>query len=830
MAFSYTPVELAGMMQATLQGADSDDMRISFLLTDSRKVTFARSAVFFALKTKKNDGHQFIGDLIQQGVSCFVVSTLPQKKEWLQHACFLLTDNTLNALQQLVAAHRARFNYPITGITGSNGKTIVKEWLSQLLQLRIVKNPRSYNSQTGVPLSVWNMDETHEMGIFEAGISQPGEMEKLEAIIRPQTGIFTNIGPAHDEGFHDTQTKVLEKLLLFKNSRLLVYNSDQSLVDEIILSWARQRSSLTLFTWGEKPDCHLRVVSIQPVEQGSLLELNYRERIYTFQVPFSDKASLENIMHCIALIFAEGLYQPELSARLMKLAPLAMRMEMKQGINNCLIINDAYSSDILSLTIAMDFLNTQSGKRKKVLILSDILQSGLKAEELYGQVAALAHEKHATSLIAIGKEISAHRHCFSGIDASFFENTESFLREFDFSKLGNMGILIKGARDFGFERISNKLQLKDHQTLLEINLDALVHNLNVYRSMLKPTTRIMAMVKAFSYGSGSYEIASLLQFHGVDYLAVAFADEGYDLRNAGISLPVVVLNPELHNLDILFRYKLEPEVYSLGLLRRLVEAIKQFPRHDHNNPFPLHIKLDTGMHRLGFDEEELDQMITILLENPAFRVTSVFSHLAASDQPHLDDFTHTQIQNFERMSLKLESALGYGFFRHLANTAAVNRFPQAHYDMVRLGIGLYGIDGSKEMAEKLLNVTTFKSVISQIRELAPGESVGYNRAGILSRKTMMAIVPVGYADGLNRRLSNGNGFLLVNGKKAPILGNISMDMCCLDITGISAIEGDEVIIFGEHLPVQHLALQLGTIPYEIFTSIPPRVKRIYFSE
>jgi Alr-MurF fusion protein len=830
MAFSYTPAELAHMMQATLQGTVHDDLRISFLLTDSRKVTFARSAVFFALKTKKNDGHQYIGNLIKQGVSCFVVSTLPKKTEWLQQACFLLTDNTLVALQRLAAAHRARFSYPVTGITGSNGKTIVKEWLSQLLHLRVVKNPRSYNSQTGVPLSVWNMDETHQMGIFEAGISQPGEMENLEAIIRPQTGIFTNIGPAHDEGFPDTRSKLLEKLILFRNSRLLVYNSDQPLADEVIVNWSKQRPLLKLFSWGEKPDSQLQVVSIQAVEQGSLLELNYRDRFYSFKIPFSDRASIENVMHCIALIFAEGLYQPELGIRLMKLTPLALRMEMKQGINNCLIINDAYSSDILSLSIALDFLNTQAKHPKKVLILSDILQSGLKPEELYRQLAALVREKEASFLIAIGKEISSHQHCFTGIDAVFFSDTESFLREFDVSSLNNMGILIKGAREFGFERIGNKLQLKDHQTLLEINMDALVHNLNVYRSLLPSSTRIMGMVKAFSYGSGSYEIASLLQFHGVDYLAVAFADEGYDLRNAGISLPVVVLNPELYNLDILFRYKLEPEVYSIGLLRRLVVAIQQFSQHDQTNPFPIHIKLDTGMHRLGFAEEELNEMTDILKENPAFRVASVFSHLAASDQPQFDDFTLLQIQRFERMSQQLETALGYGFMRHLANTAAVNRFPQAQYDMVRLGIGLYGIDGSKDISEKLYNVTTFKTVISQIRELAAGESVGYNRSAILSRKTRMAIVPVGYADGLNRRLSNGNGYMLVNGKKAPILGNISMDMCSLDVTGISAMEGDEVIIFGEKLPVQELASQLGTIPYEIFTSIPPRVKRIYFSE
>ncbi len=830
MAITYLPHELAAIMQASVHGAVDENLRISFLLTDSRRITYAQSAVFFALQTPKNDGHKFIGELIEKGVPCFVVSSLPLNPIWLEKAGFILVNNTFTALQQLAAAHRAHFQYPVLGITGSNGKTIVKEWLSQLLspQLRIVKNPRSYNSQTGVPLSVWNMDASHQLGIFEAGISQKGEMEKLRKILKPQTGIFTNIGPAHDEGFENTRTKVFEKLILFENTDLLIYNSEQHVVDQCIVAWAQNHTQTRIFHWGGKPWDHLKIISIHPLEQGCMLELEFEGQVYHFRLPFADKASLENVMHCIAFIFAQGLYHPELPDRITKLAPLAMRMEMKQAINNCLLINDAYSSDILSLGIALDFLTTQTQQRKRVLILSDILQSGLQPAELYRQVGEMVKEKRVDVMIGIGKEISSHQDAFTGLNASFYRNTLSFLRHYDPNDFQNMGILLKGAREFTFEQISNKLQLKDHQTLLEINMDAMVHNLNVYRSLLQPGTRMMAMVKAFSYGSGSYEIAGLLQFHQINYLAVAFADEGTELRNAGITLPVVVLNPEVHNLDVLFRFMLEPEVYSLSLLQRLMLALKHFPDHHQDNPFPVHIKLDTGMHRLGFEENELDRMLQLLLSEPAIRVASVFSHLAASDKEEFDDFTLQQIAVFERMSRRIEKTLGYSFLQHIANSAAIARFPQAQFDMVRPGIGLYGIGDLPEM--HLQHVTTFKSVISQIKDLKKGESVGYNRSVMLRRKTRMAIVPVGYADGLDRRLGNGKGYMLVNGKKAPTLGTISMDMCSLDITNIVATEGDEVIIFGPGLPVQQLAEQLATIPYEILTSIPPRVKRIYLSE
>jgi len=832
MPFTYTPHELARVIDARIHCDGTEGMNISILLTDSRKITFARSAVFFALKTVKNDGHRFIPELLEKGVQCFVVSLLPPATHLFPKACFLLVEDTLDALQKLASHHRQRFDIPILAITGSNGKTIVKEWLAQLLapDVKIVKSPRSYNSQIGVPLSLWNIDTYHELGIFEAGISTKGEMEKLGKIISPQVGVFTNIGPAHDEGFASREEKIFEKLKLFTSCRLLIYSSEQPDVNACIKQWIAQNPGVALFSWGSQPLDNLRIIHHNVEDGWQHLIVEYEGNTYSFALPFSHSIYLENLMHCLAFIFARGLFHVGIHARVQKLEPLAMRMEMKQAINQCLLINDAYSSDVLSLTIALDFLGAQPVIKKRVLILSDILQSGLKPDNLYRQVAALVGEKQIDWLIAIGPVISAHQHLFAGLSAQFYEDTQSFLQQHDFNTFYQMGVLIKGAREFGFERITQKLQLKDHQTLLEINLDAMVNNLNVFRNMLKPGTRIMGMVKAFSYGSGSHEIASLLQFHGVDYLAVAFADEGVDLRLAGITMPIVVLNPELHNLDVLIRYNLEPEVYSLNLFRRISDEVKLWGNHNRQNPFVIHIKLDTGMHRLGFTHQEIGILLSRLHDNPALRVGSVFSHLAASDKPEFDLFTQEQLDAFGQMVQEIEESLGYPFLVHMANSAAVSRFPQAHFDLVRLGIGLYGVDSSGQQHDKLQNVTTFKSVISQIRDLLPGESVGYNRAAILSRPTRMAIVPVGYADGYNRRLGNGKGHMLVNGKPAPTLGNVSMDMCCLDVTEVEAAEGDEVIIFGDGLPVMQIAQWLDTIPYEIFTSIPPRVKRVYFSE
>ncbi len=832
MSFSYTPQQLAAIMDARLSGKVVEGLSVQTILTDSRKVAFAPSAVFFALKTPRNNGHKYIGDLIEKGVKCFVISEEPEKSVRTEKAAFLKVDDALLALQQLAATHRSCFQYPVTAITGSNGKTIVKEWLSYLLSpfLKIVKNPRSYNSQTGVPISVMGMGSWHELAIFEAGISMPDEMERLAKVLQPDAGIFTNIGPAHDEGFPDTQTKIFEKLRLFENCKSLVYCSDHQLLHQSIQHWAKKHTAVTLITWGTTADATLRVGPWKGMQTWQEVVMQWQGLKYHFRLPFGDRVSWENFNHCMAFILARGLYHPQMESLVTKLEPVAMRMEMKHAINNCILINDAYSSDFLSLDAALDFLNAQARNLKKTVIISDIQQSGLQSVDLYQRLAVLLAEKHIDQVIGIGEEITFHAKYFLKMEPIFFNDTTSFLGQFDYNSLRDRGILLKGARSFGFERISNKLQLKDHQTLLEINLDALVHNLNIYRRLLLPGTRIMVMVKAFSYGSGSYEVANVLQFHGVDYLAVAFADEGTDLRERGITIPIVVLNPELHNLDVLFRYNLEPEVYSIQLLQRIVDASRRFESDTPDNPFLIHLKLDTGMHRLGFTGSELDECIALLNNLPQIKVASVFSHLAASDLPRFDDFTASQLANFEQYCQKLETGLGYDFLKHIANSAAVVRHPNTHYDLVRLGIGLYGFDATGILSAKLRNVTTFKSVISQVRQLPSGESVGYNRAAVVNRPTLMAVVPAGYADGLDRKLGNGRYQMLVNGQKAPTLGNISMDMCCLDITGLDAREGDEVVIFGPELPVWGMAAAMDTIPYEVFTRIPPRVKRVYFSE
>lgn len=832
VAFSYSLNEIVAVTGGQLLGNPLPRIKITSLLTDSRKLNLGHTTLFFALKTSKNDGHKYIGELIEKGVQCFVVSNPPTQKRWLEHNAFICVENTLDALQQLAAAHRRHFSCPVLGITGSNGKTIVKEWLAQLLsdKLTVVKNPRSYNSQLGVPLSVWQMDDTHQLAIFEAGISRRGEMEKLQRIIDPRWGIFTNIGPAHNEGFEDLESKILEKLKLFSHSQILIYHCDDPFLDQTIRHWSAKHPGTQLFGWGENPAAHLRIVSRHKSATGYTVSVAYKEAISHYTLPFTDEASFENALHCIAFLFSQNLDNGWLHNRLGRLQPLDMRMEMKQAIHNCLLVNDSYSSDILSLGIALDFLASQAQHKTRVLILSDILQSGMTPEKLYTQVAQLLHKNGIQHLIGIGPDISKHRNCFAGSTNYFFADTDAFLSDFDFSFFRDQAILLKGARDFEFERISRKLQLKDHQTLLEINLDALVHNLNVYRARLKPGVKVMAMVKAFSYGSGSYEIANVLQYHQVDYLAVAFADEGYELRQAGIRMPVMVLNPELHNLDVLFRQQLEPEIYSLPLLERIAAEASRFHAHSQNSPFPVHLKLDTGMHRLGFLEHELPQVLRVLAQTPSLKVASVFSHLAASDMEQFDDFTRRQFSCFEKMCHYLKTHLGYGFLQHICNSAGVSRFPEAHYDMVRLGIGLYGVDPSPQTTSWLQTVTTFKSVISQIKEIPAGSTVGYNRAARVQRDTMLAIVPVGYADGLSRRLGNGNGSLWVNGQKASITGNISMDMCTIDATGMTARPGDEVIIFGKEIPVTELAQKLETIPYEIFTSIPPRVKRVYYKE
>jgi alanine racemase len=824
----YTISEITRIIKGELIQESNADALITELTIDSRRLITPEVSLFFALTSKRNDGHKYIEEIYEKGVRNFVVEVAPVNLLLLYNANIILVKNTLSALQALAAAHRKQFKMPVIGITGSNGKTIVKEWLYQLLNesKNIVRSPKSFNSQIGVPLSVWQIREDHDLAIFEAGISEPDEMDHLQPIIQPSIGIFTNIGHAHDENFINRIQKAGEKLKLFTKVKTLIYCIDQKELQEGIIKTGLLKNIET-FTWSRKTDADLQIKTVYSEGHFTQVTASYKESEISIEIPFTDEASIENAIHCWSAMLLMGFGNELISKRMRTLQPLAMRLEMKAGINNCTLINDSYSNDIDSLAIALDFLNQQKQHRKKTVILSDILQSGRSENQLYSDVSELLNQKQIDRLVGIGKGISRQSALFK-IEKEFFTTTEEFLESYSSGAFANESILLKGARVFGFERITESLQQKTHETVLEINLNALVHNLNYYRSKIDPGVKVMAMVKAFSYGSGSFEIANVLQFHQVDYLAVAYADEGVELRKAGIVLPIMVMNPDEESFDAMLKYQLEPEIYSFRILKMLEAALLRQSINAH--PVGVHIKIDTGMHRLGFNPSDVDELINQLKGRPNIVIKSVFSHLAASDSPNNDDFTRHQISLFRMISERINSEFDYPILRHLANTAAITRFPEARFDMVRVGIGLYGISPNPDEQELLENVSTLRSVISQIKHVNAGDTVGYNRRYKAKRDTTIAVVPIGYADGLSRALSNGIGHLKVRGKFAPIVGSICMDMTMIDITCINAQEGDEVIIFGKELPITRLADEMGSIPYEILSGISQRVKRVYFQE
>lgn len=822
----YSSAQIAAIINAAHSGESIDGIR--HLVIDSRNIISAHSSLFFAISGQRHDGHKFISALYEKGVRCFVVEQLPSNSSAYPEACFLKVQNSVAALQQLASYHRKQFSIPVIAITGSNGKTIVKEWLYQLMRedKNIVRSPKSYNSQVGVPLSVWQLNKEHELGIFEAGISMPGEMEKLEAIIHPTIGLITNIGQAHNESFPDHTLKVREKLKLFKHAETLIYCKDHAEIHKQIQAAGKKNT----ISWSTKTEADLSITGIEKNARGTSIEGSFNKRTIGISIPFTDDASIENAIHCWTALLYLNYFHSVIAQRMQLLNPVAMRLEMKEGINNCSIINDSYNSDLGSLNIALDFLNQQKQHIKKTVILSDILQSGKNEEQLYKEVAHLLETKGIYRLIGVGKAIERQSKLFT-INKHFYDSTEDLLKHYNDIGFRDEAILIKGARSFEFERISNQLQRKAHETVMEINLNAVVHNLNYFRSKLKPGTMLMAMVKASSYGSGSYEIANVLQFHHVDYLAVAYADEGVELRKAGITLPIMVMNPEEQGYDAMIEYGLEPEIFSMRIIRLFNEALKRnVALTKSGKPAVVHIKLDTGMHRLGFEENTLDELITFLKENKSIHVRSVFSHLASADEAQHDDFTREQISRFEKMQKKIAAALDQPALSHILNSAGISRFPEAQFDIVRLGIGLYGIGCNAEEQKQLEFVNTLKTTISQIKDIKAGESIGYNRKFFAKKDMRIATVPIGYADGLSRRLSNGKGKMVVNGKLAPIVGNVCMDMCMLDITGIPTNESDEVIVFGKEYPVTQFANDSETIPYEVLTSMSRRVKRVYYQE
>ena len=803
------------------------EARIDWLLTDSRSLAFPETTLFFALRTPVGDGHKYIPDLYRRGVRNFVVGTVPDNYETdYPDANFLRVLSPLKALQRLAERHREEYVLPVIGITGSNGKTVVKEWIYQLLMLsmNVTRSPRSYNSQVGVPLSVWLLDERSRIGVFEAGISQPGEMQALRAIIQPTIGVMTNIGPAHQENFSTIQEKCHEKLLLFKDAKVLIYNEDEAVVAECVKDFG---FSGRLFSWSQKDEnATVFVRSIEPTEDGKTrIAYFFNGTAAEYTLPFADEASIQNSITALCVCLYLGLTPADIARRMALLEPVAMRLEVVQGVRGCTLINDAYNSDAAALDIALDFMNRRAKEQAakgRTLILSDIFQTGIPAEELYAKVAEMLKSRGVERLIGVGPAISAAHTLFS-IKKSFYPTSEALLESGELDTIHDEIILLKGARNFGFEQIAKALSLRVHETTLDVNLEAIAENLHFYRSFMKPETKLTCMVKASAYGAGSVEIAKTLQERGVDYLAVAVADEGAELRRAGITAGIIVMNPEMSAFGTLFEYELEPEIYSFNLLDALIRAARRQGITD----FPVHLKLDTGMHRLGFNPKtDIPVLIDRLSHQRALIPRSVFSHFVGADSDGFDDFSEKQFKLFDEASRTLQAAFPHKILRHICNSAGIERFPERHLDMVRLGLGLYGIDPIDNRV--LHNVATLRTTILQIRDVPAGDSIGYSRKTVLDRPSRIAAIPIGYADGLNRHLGNRRGYCLVNGQKADYVGNICMDVCMIDVTDIPCHEGDSVEIFGDALPVTVLSDLLGTIPYEVLTSVSNRVKRVYF--
>ena len=810
---------------------------IEHLVVDSRKIIFPKTTLFFALRGARRDGHEYIQEAYDKGVRHFVICRRIDTTNFVG-ADFFLVPSSLKALQILASIHRAGFDYPVIGITGSNGKTIVKEWLYQLLNpdYNIVRSPRSYNSQIGVPLSVWQMTAEHTLAIFEAGISTSREMPALAGVIQPTIGILTSIGEAHNGGFVDIKQKILEKLQLFAICKYLIYCresiDDHMDIEEIKSNLFQQ--NITLFSWSRETNATLKVLAEMKSENTTQVFFTYKNNNYSISIPFTDKASLDNAITCICTLFLLEIPFETIQERISQLQPLEMRLQLKKGINNCHVLNDSYSNDLSSLSIALDYLQQQAGNNPTTVIISDIPQSGMHEEVLYHVVANELEQRNIHRLIGIGKSISEHQAVFdeSVPERSFYLTTDDFLNEYTGKSLAerkfqNEYILLKGARIFSFERINNWLEQKVHQTVMEINLTAMVHNLKEYQQKLLPSTKLMAMVKAFSYGSGSVEVARLLQFYKVDYLAVAYADEGVELRLDGITLPIMVMNVDEAGFDALLEHNLEPEIYSFSIYHSFHEYLLK----QGITKFPVHLKLNTGMNRLGFDPGEVELLGKQVTKHNTMLVRSVFSHLVGSESAEFDDFTQHQASLFETAVDTLQTYLNYLFIKHLANSSGIFRHPSLQYDMVRLGIGLYGVDSAGGNDINLIPVATLKSTIAQIRNVKEGETVSYNRRGVLKRDSIIATIRIGYADGYSRRLGNGVGSLYINGQLAPVVGTVCMDMLMIDITDIPKVkEGDTVELFGTNLPIQQVAKWSETIPYEVMTGISQRVKRVYVEE
>lgn len=830
-------IEITRLLRPAEAQIVQKDAEIEHLLTDSRKISDETHSLFFAIPTKHNTGCRYVDELYQRGVRNFVVPNDVNEsyRVLFQHcseANFWYVKNVVWALQQIAAGHRRQFQIPVVGITGSNGKTVVKDWIVQMLSgtCKTVSSPRSYNSQIGVPLSVWQMDEADELAVFEAGISEAGEMEALRNVIDPTIGIFTNIGQAHDENFLTREQKIAEKLQLFTHCEALIYCTDHKEIHSV-LSEKESFREVHRYTWGRGAENDVQLLDIVPSPHTTTLTICHAGKECNIAIPFSDRASVENALHCITLMFYLGLDSADIARRCLALTSVAMRLEMNEAINDCLLINDSYSLDLNSLSIALDYILHERQYASKTLIMSDILQSGLSEQDLYAQASALIAQHGITRFIGIGSALIRNKALFERYNPTFYATTEDFIRQHNFDDFRNATILLKGARLFHFEDIARLLQRKSHQTIMEVNLDNLISNLNYYRSLLRPTTKLMAMVKASSYGAGKVEVASALQYNHVDYLTVAYTDEGVDLRRNGIMVPIMVMNPEEESFDDIIRYDLEPDIYSFRILEAFSNAVRMLGQ-DGVKKMPVHVEFDTGMHRLGFSGNDIQQIVERFSDpSCVLRMKSIFSHLACSEDAEMDDFTHLQIDRFVAWSGEVKQQMGdSSILCHILNSSGITRFTDYQFDMVRLGIGLYGIAPEPTVQSHLKPVSRLITRISQLKAIPKGDSVGYNRRWVAQRDSKIAIISIGYADGLNRHLGYENGRVLVKGKLVPIIGSICMDMCFLDVTDVDCKEGEEVVIFGDAELLQQISSAAETIPYEILTSVSPRVKRIYYQE
>ena len=800
------------------------DYRIDQLLVDSRNYIGNPHTLFFAIAGLNHDGHRYIKDLYRRGVRCFVVEKSVVGS--FPGALFLKVDRSLRALQQVATAVREHAPARIIGITGSNGKTVVKEWLAQLLaeKFALCRNPKSYNSQIGVPLSLWRLENTHEIGVFEAGISKPGEMTYLEQMLQPEIGIFTNIGTAHSENFESREQKIEEKLMLFRNCRQLVYEKNGSLLAQKIEAYAASHQ-MELLSWSRNSEnTDLAIRNIEQEGERCTIDLVYKGQSLSYTLPFGDEASLQNALHILRLAFEWDLDRDYIQRKLNELQQVQMRLEMKPGQRNTLLINDAYNSDLESLKVALQYQKNQSADRQRILVISDMLQTGMEGPQLYSNIQRILEHYAPLQIITVGRDWQRYGNVQG---ARHYPNTAALLRDLPRWTMEGASVLLKGARPFAFEKVSEQLELKSHEAILQIHLDRMVSNLNYFRALLRPATKIMAMVKAFSYGSGSNEIANLLEFHGVNYLGVAYADEGIELRRGGCNLPIMVLNPEKNSYAEMVRYRLEPEIYRLDMLEDFARAVAQ---EGESSPFPIHLKIETGMQRLGLEEEDLETLVKKLRAQPQLKLASAFSHLAAADDPGEEDFTQSQLDRYQKAADFLQGQLGYSFLKHMANSAGIVNYPEAQLDMVRLGISLYGISGNPEVRNNLRVVSDFHARVSQVKAINKGDTVGYGRSFKAEREMTLATVSVGYADGFRRSLSNGHGEVVIRGKRCPTLGKVCMDMTMVDVTEMEVAVGDEVEIWGEEISVYELAQKMDTIPYEVLTGVSQRVKRIYISE